>query len=416
MVFFGVAAVGGGCGGWWGGSWCVVWVCAWFWFCVCSVWFCAFVVCVWFVLSLPCARSRLFLVLCPFLRLVLRPCLFLRVLVWGVCVGVCGWGGRVGVWWWRGYWLVGGGCWGVCWRVWGGCVGVGVGWFGWCWLVWLVLAGLVGVVVLVVWVVFCGRVWVGARFLCGRGLVCVRVAWINLVSVGSLSFPPLFFFLVCGVDGGSWIRGLHFGGVVLSLLSFIRRVLLGRSLAFASCVLFARVRVFCLRWGVEWMAGLGSAAFTLGGWCSNRLGYIRVSRRPALLVAFACLGAGRRLFVSFVYGCARGVAVSSPPRHCNIGRMLLWVGLGVGGSRASLLLSLVTGRAVGVVPVSYVPGLSSPCAVRRGSWVSFPSIVTKMVCFSYPSLMSFSLRVYSTWAFMMRARLLPRTGVRVMWC
>lgn len=28
-------------------------------------------------------------------------------------------------------------------------------------------------------------------------------------------------------------------------------------------------------------------------------------RRPALLVAFACLGAGRRLFVSFVYECTR---------------------------------------------------------------------------------------------------------------
>lgn len=70
-----------------------------------------------------------------------------------------------------------------------------------------------------------------------------------------------------------------------------------------------------------------------------------MSRRPALLVAFACLGAGRRLFVSFVYECTRGVAVSSTPRHCNIGHMPLWAALDVGGSHASLLLSLVTGRA-----------------------------------------------------------------------
>lgn len=35
-------------------------------------------------------------------------------------------------------------------------------------------------------------------------------------------------------------------------------------------------------------------------------------------------------------------------------------------------------------------------------------IMTKMVYFSRPSLMSFLLRVYSTWAFMMRAHLLPR--------
>lgn len=35
--------------------------------------------------------------------------------------------------------------------------------------------------------------------------------------------------------------------------------------------------------------------------------------------------------------------------------------------------------------------------------------------FSHPSLMSFSLRVYSTRAFMMRAHLLPRTSARVMW-
>ena len=65
-------------------------------------------------------------------------------------------------------------------------------------------------------------------------------------------------------------------------------------------------------------------------------------------------------------------------------------------------------RTVRVKPVPYAPGPSSPCAVRRGSWVSFPSIMTKMVYFSHPSLMSFSSHVYSTRAFMMRAHLLPR--------
>ena len=65
-------------------------------------------------------------------------------------------------------------------------------------------------------------------------------------------------------------------------------------------------------------------------------------------------------------------------------------------------------RTVRVKPVPYAPGPSSPCAVRRGSWVSFPSIMTKMVYFSHPSLMSFSLHVYSTRAFMMREVLLPR--------
>lgn len=84
------------------------------------------------------------------------------------------------------------------------------------------------------------------------------------VSVGSLSLPPFFFSsLVCGANDGTRTRYLHLGRVTLSLLSFIRSVLPGRSLAFASCALFARVRVFCLRWGVERMTGLEPATFTL---------------------------------------------------------------------------------------------------------------------------------------------------------
>ena len=104
----------------------------------------------------------------------------------------------------------------------------------------------------------------------------------------------------------------------------------------------------------------------------------------------ACAREAVRLFVSFVYECTRGALFSSTPRRCNIGHMLVLV------------------RTVRVKPVPYAPGPSSPCAVRRGSWVSFPSIMTKMVYFYHPSLMSFSPHVYSTRAFMMRAVLLPR--------
>ena len=109
-----------------------------------------------------------------------------------------------------------------------------------------------------------------------------------------------------------------------------------------------------------------------------------MSRRPALLV-FVCLGAGRRLFVSFVYECTRGALFSSTPRHCNIGHMPLWVALDVGGSHASLLLSLVAGRAVSVKSVPYAPGPSSPRMVARGSCVWLPSTMTKIVCTSQPS-------------------------------
>lgn len=96
----------------------------------------------------------------------------------------------------------------------------------------------------------------------------------------------------------------------------------------------------------------------------------------------ACAREAGRLFVSFVYECTRGALFSSTPRRCNIGHMLMWVALGVGGSHASSLVSLLAGRTVRVKPVPYAPGPSSPCAVRRGSWVSFPSIMTKIVYFS----------------------------------
>ena len=51
-------------------------------------------------------------------------------------------------------------------------------------------------------------------------------------------------------------------------------------------------------------------------------------RRTVLLVAFACLGAGRRLFVSFVYECTRGALFLSTPRRLNIVSLVLVV---VGG-------------------------------------------------------------------------------------
>lgn len=144
---------------------------------------------------------------------------------------------------------------------------------------------------------FCGRVG-GARFLCERGLACVRVAWINgkggrgnLSALVPSPSPPFFSSLVCGANDGTRTRYLHLGRVTLSLLSFIRSVLPGRSLAFASCALFARVRVFCLRWGVERMTGVEPAAFTLAWWYSTRLSYIRVSCRPVLLVVCFCLPA-----------------------------------------------------------------------------------------------------------------------------
>ena len=62
--------------------------------------------------------------------------------------------------------------------------------------------------------------------------------------VGSL---PAFSFVerMAGLEPAAFTLG----GVALSLLSFIRSALPGRSLAFASCALFARVRLFCLRWG-----------------------------------------------------------------------------------------------------------------------------------------------------------------------
>ena len=242
---------------------------------------------------------------------------------------VCGWGARVGV----GGGVVSGG--GVVTGWWAGAVGrvrSGVSGAG----VWgLVLVGLVGVVllvsvlVLVGWAVFCGCVG-GARFLCARGvclaavwwvrdclcgcgvllvrergLVCVRVAWVNWGEGACqcwFPLPPLLFSsLVCGAGDGSWTRCLRFGRVALILLGFIRGVLPGCSLVFASCVLFVRVRLFCLRWGVGRVTGLGPAAFALGGWRSNRLSYVRVSRRTVLLVAFACLCArgGAYLSVSF---------------------------------------------------------------------------------------------------------------------
>ena len=85
------------------------------------------------------------------------------------------------------------------------------------------------------WVLL-ARVW---RVSGARAWSCVWVAWINgrgerrePVSAGSL-LSPLFFF--CGADDGTRTRCLHLGRVALILLSFIRSVLPGCSLAFA-CV------------------------------------------------------------------------------------------------------------------------------------------------------------------------------------
>ena len=89
-----------------------------------------------------------------------------------------------------------------------------------------------------------------------------------------------------------------------------------------------------------------------------------MSRRTVLLVAFVAWALGSALVsIHLAYECRWCVGVSSTPRCCNIGHML------------------VLGRAVSVKPVPYPPGPSSPCAVRRGSWISLPSIMTKMVYF-----------------------------------
>ena len=71
------------------------------------------------------------------------------------------------------------------------------------------------------------------------------------------------------------------GGWCSGLLSYVRkRVFPGRS------------RLFCgLRWGVERTTGLEPAAFILARWCSGLLSYVRVSPRPACLVACFCLPA-----------------------------------------------------------------------------------------------------------------------------
>ena len=52
--------------------------------------------------------------------------------------------------------------------------------------------------------------------------------------------------------------------------------------------------------------------------------------------------------------------------------MLMWVVLGVGGSHASPLVSLLAGRTVSVNPVPYAPGPSSPCVV--GGQLGFVSV------------------------------------------
>lgn len=71
------------------------------------------------------------------------------------------------------------------------------------------------------------------------------------------------------------------GGWCSGLLSYVRkRVFPGRS------------RLFCgLRWGLERTTGLEPAASTLARWCSDLLSYVRVSPRPACLVACFCLPA-----------------------------------------------------------------------------------------------------------------------------
>lgn len=92
--------------------------------------------------------------------------------------------------------------------------------------------------------------------------------------------------------------------VALILVSFIRSVCPGCSLAFASCALFARVR---LRWGLERMTGLEPATSTLAWWYSTRLSYIRMSRRPLpAREVGAC-----NLPIDLAYECGRVVCVLS---------------------------------------------------------------------------------------------------------
>ena len=84
---------------------------------------------------------------------------------------------------------------------------------------------------------------------------------------------------------------------------------------------------------VERMTGLEPAASTLARWRSDLLSYIRMSRRTVLLVAFVAWALGSALAsIHLAYECTRGVVVSSTPRCCNIGHMLL-------------LRSLLAGRA-----------------------------------------------------------------------
>ena len=108
-------------------------------------------------------------------------------------------------------------------------------------------------------------------------------------------FSPRFFFFSC-VERTTGLEpaASTLGGWCSGLVSYVRSVFPGCSLAFASCALFARVRVFCLRWGVERMTGLEPATFTLARWRSTRLSYIRMLRHPvALARGGACLYSSR---------------------------------------------------------------------------------------------------------------------------
>lgn len=103
-------------------------------------------------------------------------------------------------------------------------------------------------------------------------------------------------------------------------------------------------------------------------------------RRTVLLVAFACLGAWLALVsIRLAYECRRRVVVLLTHVVVISGRAR--VGVRWRGVLSYASTPTVAGRTVGVKSVSYVPGSSSPCAVMRGSWVSFPLMRMKMVCF-----------------------------------
>ena len=217
-----------------------------------------------------------------------------------------------------------------------------------------------------------GFVFLACARVCGLGCPACLVVSCGCRKAGRepawLVLSPLFLLFVWSGWRGSNPLSSPWG-VVFSLLGFIRSALPGCSFVFASCALFARVRLFCgFCWGVERMAGVEPAVFILAWWCSTRLSFVCVSCRPVLLVVCFCLSArGAMLVPAYwsrlrVWGC-RVCFVNA--RCCNICHMMvLWVLLDVYGSRASMLVDVcVSGLSPFVWAAGRVPGGDFP-------WVS----------------------------------------------